>query len=465
MNRCWKPRIFGFFCAAVLSLLLASPPAQPGEELPDQSQSNPTTKPSSAYCYQERNLNKPDDQRYLVLCHSSLGPCDVTRGPNRKAGVEQAPCKFVDLREASWNPVPKGYAGAWYQYSPTPFGSPFPNVWQGLSEVEEAEGNLSGKIVYRIRGRNPTNDWADLVKQLQQDGSLKYLDVVPPGKGGLCQTYMRELYLPGCSERVIELAESLNPQVAKSVGADQKIKVPILPLHAGEWTIVLDRDDPSDVEKLADLETRWEVIRREERGTQIKLHLKAYDVFLPRSVEPTRKLVTPTFDKIPSSQKGTQSIQKNVISVPSAPAKNFADTPLRHFEDCRLPGYSSHQPAHYSWLLSQAELPDCAKSCVDTPAKKCPRIELFDTKVFLHPGIKSAVEPEEEEVLEPGPQPGGSQSNCPTIEFNRDLHHGTMMASIMVGQDGEHSQFIGIAPGARLRAWSSDPGDTFAWRN
>ena len=45
-----------------------------------------------------------------------------------------------------------------------------------------------------------------------------------------------------------------------------------------------------------------------------------------------------------------QAIQKSVISVPTAPAKNFAsDALLKHFDHCRLPGF---QPATRTLLVA-----------------------------------------------------------------------------------------------------------------
>jgi hypothetical protein len=81
-----------------------------------------------AFCYQEEDLNKRPEQKYLALCHWNKEQCEETRGPNRKPGISQSTCQPVDLTKAAWNYSTGGTKGAWYQYSATQFSAPFPQL-------------------------------------------------------------------------------------------------------------------------------------------------------------------------------------------------------------------------------------------------------------------------------------------------------------------------------------------------
>ena len=81
-----------------------------------------------AFCYQEINTARKPEERYIVLCHWAKEQCEKTRGPNTSAGVTQSACVPVDVAEAKWKYTPGGTGGAWYQYSATAVGAPFPAV-------------------------------------------------------------------------------------------------------------------------------------------------------------------------------------------------------------------------------------------------------------------------------------------------------------------------------------------------
>jgi hypothetical protein len=80
----------------------------------------------AAFCYQEININRKPEERYIALCHWTKEQCEKTRGPNTSAGVTQTACTPVQLAEISWKYTPGGTGGAWYQYSPTLIEAPFP---------------------------------------------------------------------------------------------------------------------------------------------------------------------------------------------------------------------------------------------------------------------------------------------------------------------------------------------------
>jgi hypothetical protein len=81
-----------------------------------------------AICYQEEDTNKQAAGRFLVMCYWTKEQCDRTRGPNTRPGVTQSTCEPVQLAGLSWKYATGGFAGAWYQYSPSAFGPPFPAV-------------------------------------------------------------------------------------------------------------------------------------------------------------------------------------------------------------------------------------------------------------------------------------------------------------------------------------------------
>jgi hypothetical protein len=81
-----------------------------------------------AFCYQEENTNRQPAGRFLVICHWTKEQCERTRGPNTSPGVAQSACEPVQLAGVSWKYAPGGFEGAWFQYSPSAFGLPFPTV-------------------------------------------------------------------------------------------------------------------------------------------------------------------------------------------------------------------------------------------------------------------------------------------------------------------------------------------------
>ncbi|MBS0639563.1 MAG: hypothetical protein JSS43_06800 [Proteobacteria bacterium] len=83
---------------------------------------------TNAYCYQESDQRKPASQRFLALCLPAKDQCDRVRGPNNSQGVAQSACAATDLTKASWSPLSGGINGARYQYSPTAFPPPFPQL-------------------------------------------------------------------------------------------------------------------------------------------------------------------------------------------------------------------------------------------------------------------------------------------------------------------------------------------------
>jgi hypothetical protein len=81
-----------------------------------------------AFCYQEENTNRQPAGRFLIICHWTKEQCERTRGPNTSPGVAQSACEPVQLAGVSWKYAPGGFEGAWFQYSPSAFGPPFPAV-------------------------------------------------------------------------------------------------------------------------------------------------------------------------------------------------------------------------------------------------------------------------------------------------------------------------------------------------
>ena len=100
-----------------------------------------------AYCYQEIDTRKPPDQRYFSACHASADLCERLRGTSRPpswpsvalpAEVTQSACAAIDLKQANSEYFTqadrlyfhRGIGGAWYQFSPSVVGPPFPPVAQ-----------------------------------------------------------------------------------------------------------------------------------------------------------------------------------------------------------------------------------------------------------------------------------------------------------------------------------------------
>lgn len=81
--------------------------------------------PGSGWCYQEDRL-EDGPQRYSVHCHVNQASCESARGPH--ARWTQTECQLVDLRDASWNPNPRGWQGSWYEFRSQPFPEPFPQL-------------------------------------------------------------------------------------------------------------------------------------------------------------------------------------------------------------------------------------------------------------------------------------------------------------------------------------------------
>lgn len=77
-------------------------------------------------CYQEEDTNRQPAGRYLSMCYWSKDQCERVRGPNLRKGISQSNCETINLSGVEWNYSKGGFEGAWFQYSPTPFGAPFP---------------------------------------------------------------------------------------------------------------------------------------------------------------------------------------------------------------------------------------------------------------------------------------------------------------------------------------------------
>ena len=371
----------------------------------------------------------------------------ITRhAPNYSVAVIRYSTVFMVICAVSANHLQAHAASTELLYEPT--------------QVELAEGELSGKVTVQLRGRNIADDWVEIVRKLQNTSNPpRYVEVAPPPGGGLCQTYVKQLRLPGCSHDVRKLAKELNPHVVQTLYADQKVKVPVLPLHADIWTIVLDRDTPSDKLRLKDLNTRWKsaITKRQTSNNLERLFVKAYNIYLPNRLREQpdiqvlggtklKSLVLPTFDR---TVRG-HSLQKSVIQDSgNIIEKLFSVSLSQRLADCREANYQHAGPMPYSILLGQAELPQCAKACTGA----CPEINLFDNKVYLHSDIKKAV------IYDGTPVAVGreqSHPKCDLVEFSKPEHHGTMLASIMVAQDHNSSQFTGLAPRAKLRIYNAN---------
>jgi hypothetical protein len=79
-----------------------------------------------AICYQEEDARRPPANRFLAMCYWKQADCERTRGPNTHPAVKQSACAPVQIAGQQWSYATGGYAGGWYQFSATVFGSPFP---------------------------------------------------------------------------------------------------------------------------------------------------------------------------------------------------------------------------------------------------------------------------------------------------------------------------------------------------
>lgn len=317
------------------------------------------------------------------------------------------------------------------------------------------EGDVSGRVVVQLRGRNIADDWSAVARRLQADlrktkQRLPQLQVTPPPGGGLCQTYVTALGLPGCSDSVIAIANSLNPKVKEPLAADAKIWVPILPLHPEEWNVLLDQDIQRDALQLADFEQRWDIVKREEIEGFVRLTLRAYNVYLPdstRKEDTIQQVISPQNDTVIKHLPG---IPKRIVKDPVRNIIKDLFSVSGHYKRCRVPppltrgGGSTVQdpPEGYLSLLGNVQLPKC--TC---EGSACPQINLIDNRVYLHPDIETAVVGGGSDGED---RPPAIAEQCPSVDFNLADHHGTMMASIMVSRDDGSAPFIGLAPQAKL---------------
>ena len=76
------------------------------------------------YCYQEKT-GKVGNDEYLVACHTTLDRCERAKAnPNTQSSL----CVPLNMDTTRWQPAPGGFLGSLFQYSPTPFGAPFPQI-------------------------------------------------------------------------------------------------------------------------------------------------------------------------------------------------------------------------------------------------------------------------------------------------------------------------------------------------
>ena len=315
-----------------------------------------------------------------------------------------------------------------------------PDAKAFLTETEQQAG-----LKVELRGRNVPDDWASLMSSIMQSsGELKTRSVTVVEGDSLCSIMTNNLRLPGCSQKVVDLAAKLNGgETTARIG--QEVKIPDYALTPATWTVTFDTAVTDDQLRLTDFQQRWGSLISEQtqKDTRVQLKMSSYYVFVDT---PLKKRSVAILDQTVPANPVVKS-----LSVPNAKVqwlkKLYSVSKLeKHFDDCQQPGYQLTEPLSYYQLFGDDPPPTCASQCLDND---CPRITLLDTAVYRHEVLKSALEIggiDSGAAAAVGPQ-------CPHITWPGDIAHGTMLASIMAARKTRNAEFVGLAPSALIRSY------------
>jgi Subtilase family len=295
-------------------------------------------------------------------------------------------------------------------------------------------------VTVRLTGRNIADHWSSLsatviARAREQGVENEFIREVEVGeRTSLCAVYLAEAGLPGCPLSVQELAKSLNPE---GLSRDKLVKVPGLKLEEITWGKKFDTADADEERQLKDARARWGRVKEFEpysKGDVVRESFPGYRFALSLSPKGAMVLETSFYD--------AQVPLGNLERAPSGgvPLYSEVDAP-RHYSACRNGGAPVGERGAYSLMLgAPTRQPKCA-------GNDCPIVVLVDTEIYAHPGLAPALLTAGRSSPEATPLPPGK---CEYVDFERQIHHGSMLAGIAVGRDVPANHFCGIAQDASL---------------
>lgn len=95
--------------------------------------------PTTAWCYQEREIESTGSQSFGVHCHWSQGRCDEAKAGSRRATA----CRLVrGLDTVPWMPSARGFMDSWFQTGlARPFGPPLPELRRVTLDVRTRDSS------------------------------------------------------------------------------------------------------------------------------------------------------------------------------------------------------------------------------------------------------------------------------------------------------------------------------------
>lgn len=305
-------------------------------------------------------------------------------------------------------------------------------------------------VTVRFEGRNVADHWAKFsAKAIRKFGSgstgekPKLVRQVDLGdRKSLCEVYVQDANLPGCSEGVQKLAEELNPGPLQP---NQKVNVPDLKLEETTWGKVFDTEDERERLELEDYRKKWEHVRFEEykKGERVRESLPGYKIEATFTPEEADAFEDAFYSADIPNANISRSTGEGALYSSFLPADE-------HALACR----DGAPPAEKGSYARMLEAHDRIGSC---EGNKCPVVVLVDTELYKHPALAPALLTDAKVTADDGTPAAAGQ--CPYVPvFKKEDHHGTHLAGIMVARDVAGSHFIGLAQDAKLYGvvWDHD---------
>lgn len=311
------------------------------------------------------------------------------------------------------------------------------------------------KVSVRFQGRNIADHWAQLAEELlfgkEASGGQPAIALrtvqLGSGRATLCEVYLEELHIPGCSAAVQRLALRLNPGPLTS---DSLVQMPDLPLDSASWVKVYDTEIESERIELARHRSEWKESNVEfatyQRGDLVR---QTYPGF---KIEKT--LATSEADAMESAFYAAAipkaNLLRDTVRSPELYSVSFRPAP-DHALLCRG-GSSTIEKGSYAAMLGSHDRPATCR-------ENCPVVILVDTSLYRHPSLLPALLPPAQSDSAP---PSAFDPFCAYVPQFRRENHGTHLAGIMVGRDVPGAHFVGLAQDAMLYSvvWNQDDQDS-----
>jgi hypothetical protein len=314
-----------------------------------------------------------------------------------------------------------------------------------LSEEKPGEEKPSS---FRIEflGKDPSTDWAKATSSLLDKGVVP-IETLNLEKGqDPCGAVLAKLNFTnlglGCSDKIKEIIDKLNPSMPSPSPIGQTVRYPNLPIEPMKWHAGFDSSIPEEKDRLDRVNSLWKKFKIDEKasGTQRSLEFKGIATEL--NVATTRE----NYEVLQNIERFSKDLNRYetraVARETESPMKQRygVNTPIEWGQSCNTHSTPTAAAPPYVSLMNGVSNPTCASACSRLGNPDCPEIVLIDQAVDLHPDLAPAL----------GKRATSSASQwCPFGTYDETQNHGTHLAGIMVSA-GATTGFKGLAPNVSL---------------